>query len=107
LVFFFKYLPENILLKKIDKSSFLFSQYLFWDTPIEKIDIEKHKNYIIERVLSRGLLTDFYFLLQLYTSEEITSAVKKSKTLDKKTLNFCSHFFKIPINELHASSFYS
>jgi uncharacterized protein DUF6922 len=105
--FFFKYLPENILFKKIDKNSFPFSQNLFWDTPVEKIDIQKHKNYIIERVLSRGLLQDFYFLLQLYTLEEIVSAVKKSKTLDKKTINFCSHYFKIPINELHASSFYS
>lgn len=105
--FFFKYLPENILLKKIDKNSFPFSQNLFWDTSIEKIDIQKHKNYIVERVLSRGLLQDFYFLLQLYSLEEIKSAIRKSKTLDKKTINFCSHYFKIPINELHASSFYS
>ncbi len=104
---FFKYLPERILSKKISRGSFPFSQNLFWDTPIEKIDIEKHKNYIIERVLSRGLLSDFYFLLQLYTSEEITDAVKKSKVFDKKTVNFCSHYFKIPVNELHASSFYS
>ncbi len=104
---FFKYLPESVLSKKIIRGSFPFSQNLFWDTPIEKIDTEKHKNYIIERVLSRGLLSDFYFLLQLYTSDEITDAVKKSKVLDKKTVNFCSHYFKIPVNELHASSFYS
>lgn len=104
---FFKYLPQNILSKKIERRDFPFSQYLFWDAAIEKIDIEKHKNYIIERVLSRGLLSDFYFVLQLYTSEEIVTAVKKSKVLDKKTVNFCSHYFKIPINEMHASSFYT
>jgi len=104
---FFNYLPEHILSQKIGKGSFPFSQYLFWDTAIEKIDIEKHKNYIIERILTRGMLSDFYFLLQLYTSEEITSAVKKSKVLDKKTVNFCSHYFKIPQNELHASSYYN
>lgn len=69
--------------------------------------MEKRKNYIIERVLSRGLLSDFYFLLQLYTSEEIIIAVKKSKVLDKKAVNFCSRYFKIPLNEMHASSFYS
>ena len=40
---FFKYLPENILSKKIEKGSFPFSQYLFWDAAIEKIDTEKHK----------------------------------------------------------------
>jgi hypothetical protein len=107
MAFFFKYLPENILSQKIEKGSFPFSQNLFWDTAIEKIDTERHKNYIIERVLSRGLLPDFYFLLQLYLSEEIISAVKKSKVLDKKTVKFCSHYFKIPQNEWHPSSFYS
>ena len=66
---YFKYLPESVLTKKINKGDFPFSQYLFWDTPVEKIDIAKHKNYIIERVLSRGLLQDFYFLQSLPTWE--------------------------------------
>ena len=104
---FFKYLPEDVLKKKIEKGDFPFSQYLFWDTPLEKIDIIKHRNYIIERVLSRGLLQDFYYLLQIYTTEEITIAVKKSRVLDKKTINFSSHYFKIPLNELNASSSYN
>lgn len=105
--FYFKYLPEAVLSKNITKGDFPFSQYLFWDTPVEKIDTEKHKNYIIERVLSRGLLPDFYFLLQLYTKEEIIKAVKSSRVLDKKTINFCSQYFKIPLIELHASSYYN
>jgi hypothetical protein len=104
---FFKYLPESVLTKKVEQGEFPFSQYLFWDTSLEKIDIIKHKNYIVERVLSRGTLKDFYFLLQLYTNEEITIAVKSSKVLDKKTINFCSHYFGIPLNELHASSYYN
>jgi hypothetical protein len=104
---YFKYLPEIVLEKKIEKGEFPFSQNLFWDTPLGKIDIIKHKNYIIERVLSHGLLKDFYFLLQLYTAEEITKAVKNSNVLDKKTINFCSHYFGIPLNELHASSYYN
>ncbi len=104
--FIFKFLPDSILSKKIVKGDFPFSQHLFWDYPIEKINPEKHKNFIIERVLSRGLLQDFYFLLQLYTSEEITAAIKSSKVLDKKTVNFCSHYFNIPLIELYASSYY-
>jgi hypothetical protein len=99
---YFKYLPESVLTKKIKKGEFPFSQYLFWDTPLEKINIVKHKNYIIERVLMRGSLKDFYFLLQLYTTEEIIIAVKNSKTI-----NFCSHYFGIPLNELHATSYYN
>lgn len=107
MAFYFKFLPESVLAKKIKKGEFPFSQYLFWDTPVEKIDLIKHKNYIIERVLSRGLLKDFYFLLQLYTNDEIAMAVKNSRVLDKKTISFCSHYFGIPLNELHASSFYN
>ena len=57
--------------------------------------------------MSRGLLQDFYILLQLYTTEEITIAVKNSRVLDKKTVNFCSHYFKIPLNDLYASSYLS
>lgn len=107
MAFYFKFLPKSVLAKKIKKGEFPFSQYLFWDTPVEKIDLIKHKNYIIERVLSRGLLKDFYFLLQLYSTDEIAMAVKNSRVLDKKTINFCSHYFGIPLNELHASSFYN
>lgn len=105
--FFFKYLPESVLTKKNDTNVIPFSQNLFWDTPIEKVDSVKHKNYIIERVLSHGLLSDFYFLLQMYTREEIKEVVLKSKILDRKTINFCSIYFKIPLNEFHATSYYS
>lgn len=54
---FFKYLPENILSKKIEKGSFPFSQYLFWDTAIEKIDTEKHKNCIDNAIYGLFLLS--------------------------------------------------
>lgn len=103
---YFNFLPEAIRSRQIAKGEFPFSQYLFWDTPVEKIDLLMHKNYIIERVLSRGLLQDFYFLVQLYSREEISHAVRNSRTLDKKTINFCSFYFNIPSNELHASPYY-
>ncbi|MES1225303.1 MAG: hypothetical protein ABUT20_58020, partial [Bacteroidota bacterium] len=80
---------------------------LFWDAPLETIDIKLHKNYIIERVLLKGFLQDFYFLLKIYSHEEITAALRKSRVLDKKTANFCSYYFNVPINELYASPYHS
>ena len=103
---YFKFLSKEILEKQVDRNHFPFSQNLFWDTLTSNIDIDKHKNYIIERVLSRGLLADFYILLKLYTTDEIITAIKKSKSLDKKKLNFCSIYFEIPLNELNASPYY-
>jgi len=102
---YFKFLPDHILAQKVQRGDFPFSQFLFWDTPVENINAEQHKNYIIERVMSRGLLADFYFLLQLYSKEEIREALIKSRVLDKKTVNFCSHYFNIPIIEMYASPY--
>jgi nicotinamide mononucleotide adenylyltransferase len=104
---FFNYIDTEILDKKLETGIFPFSKYLFWDTPIELIDKEIHKKSIIERVITRGFLEDFYTLVKMYSREEIVEAIKKSRVLDKKTANFCSLYFNIPLNEIHASSYYS
>lgn len=86
--------------------TFPFSIYLFWDTELHAIDIEKNKAYVIERVITRGLLTDFRKLLTLYSREEIIEALTTAKQLDAKTAHFCSWYFNIPVTHLHVSSFY-
>jgi hypothetical protein len=105
--FYFNYIDTVSLDKKLETGDFPFSKYLFWDTPIELIDREKHKKSIVERVLTRGFLEDFYTLIKMYSKEEIIDAIKKSRVLDKKTANFCSLYFNIPLNEINASSYYS
>jgi hypothetical protein len=103
----FSFLPKDILEQKVDKSYFPFSPKIFWDTPIKNIDMELHKNFIIERIFCRGLMVDLYFMIKIYSKEEIRDAVIKSKNLDKKTANWCSILYNIPKNEMHASSYYS
>jgi hypothetical protein len=103
---YFKLLDTSALDRKLVSDEFPFRQNLFWDTPIEKIDIEKHKRYIVERVVTRGFLQDFYILTKLYSTEDIKDALRKSRELDPKTVNFCSRYFHIPKSEMHVSSFY-
>jgi hypothetical protein len=102
---YFSAIDTKSLDQKLLNGQFPFSKYLFWDTPIEMIDVKLHKKYIIERVLVKGFLKDFYFLLKMYSNDEIVAAIRGSKVLDKKTLNFCSHYFNVPLNELHVSSY--
>ncbi len=87
-------------------ATFPFSQFLFWDAQVEDIDLQKNKRYVIERVMTRGKMEDFETVLALYSKGEIRAALKESKELDPKTRHFCSWYFEIPENELHASSFY-
>jgi hypothetical protein len=103
---YFEYLDTKALDQKAKGSEFPFSQNLFWDTPVQNIHLQQHKRYIIERVLTRGFLQDFYLILKIYTKEEIREAILKSKELDPKTAHFCSEYFEIPKKQIHVSSFY-
>ena len=66
---------------------------LFWDT--ETPDPEKHKQFILERILNFGDVEDFFWALDQYGNERIKEALIKNKTLDDKSLNFWCGFFNI------------
>ncbi len=85
---------------------FPFTKTLFWDVNIHEMDLSAHKNFVIERVLVRGGMNDVRSLMSLYTNEEIITAIKKSRGLDKITHNFCANYFNIPKTAMHAPSQY-
>jgi hypothetical protein len=104
---FFNLIDTEIVDRKMETETFPFSKYLFWDSEVGDVDVKQHKKHIIERVLTRGFLKDVYILFNLYSKEELIAAIKSSRVLDKKTANFCSLYFDIPLNEINASSYYS
>lgn len=77
----------------------MFSTNLFWDTDETTLDPEKNARFIIERVLSRGRLSDWRALYRLYGPERIKQEAMKIRYLDKVTLSFCSSFFNVPKSE--------
>lgn len=104
---YFDFIDSGLLDQKLGTGTFPFSKYLFWHTPVEMTDTRLHQKYIIERVLAKGFLSDLYMLLKMYSRDEIVAVVKKSRVFDRKTISFCSCHFNVPINELHASSYYN
>lgn len=71
------------------------SQHLFWDIDKTKLDIEKHKRLIIERVMNRGNLKDLNILFQIYDVDSIKHELLNIGYLDKKTLNWAAIFFNL------------
>lgn len=65
-----------------------FSHHLFWDVDRAKLDINLHKNFIIERVLRYGLTEDVLLLLKTYSEEDLVKTIKSSKNIDRKTANY-------------------
>jgi hypothetical protein len=83
---------------------FPFSRELFWDYPDLNIDLEKHARIVIERVVIKGRLEDFYKLLKIYSTQKIIHCLKRSTELDPKTRHFVSWYFNIPSNELQVAA---
>lgn len=69
---------------------------LFWEYDSAKINPEKHKVLILERVFTRGSWEEYKLLFSYYSRDEIREGVVKIMQLDPKTLNFLSVIFEIP-----------
>lgn len=78
------------------KPSDYFNRKLFWEMDPEKLDWQKNKLLIMERVLTRGDLDDYHSLIEVYGKQEIKNQAPKLHHLDKKTLNFLSVMYDIP-----------
>jgi hypothetical protein len=88
----------KIPIKTSDKIP-VFSNSCFWDQDYTKLDFEKSKNYIIERVVSRGGSNDEFELFRYYGYDVIKDEVVKIRYLNRKILNYLSILFKILPNE--------
>ena len=71
---------------------------IFWDVDFKKLDYKKNADFIIERVLSLGDEKDYKFLQKIYGLKKIKRTAVKLDYSDRKTINFWSLIFNIPID---------
>lgn len=64
--------------------------HLFWDTDPDQMDLERHRAYIIERVLEHGDDEDARWLFRQYSRSVIAGVVQKSRRLSQKSKNYWS-----------------
>ena len=76
------------------------SASLLWEYDLNNFDYQDMKALVVQRVIERGRMADFYAMLNLYGLEEVKSTIKKIKCLNKKDMNFVSVVFEIPFEEL-------
>ena len=88
-------LKHSIVQTTISHSDF--SNYLFWDVDRTKIDFDRRKAWVIDRVLSHGMLSDWEKIKAFYGKETIQQVAMQLRYLDKRTLHFCAAYFDIPI----------
>lgn len=67
-----------------------FSFNLFWDVDINDLDPDKHRRYIIQRVIEFGTLGDWNQIKEYYGLDQIGKEMKEARSLDDVSLSFLS-----------------
>jgi hypothetical protein len=73
-----------------------FSQNLFWDVDPATLDMERHRKYIIARVLECGTLEDWRMLCRRFTLAGIIETAQTLRSMDPKALSFLSVVGRVP-----------
>ena len=76
-----------------------FDRALFWDIDPKTLDLKKHARFIIERVLKKGSLEDWFYLKSIYRLDQIKKESLNIRSLDKRTLYFLSNYFNVDIEQ--------
>ena len=66
------------------------SSSLFWDVDRETIDDDRHRRFIIGRVLERGQLSDWRNTRKRYGLELIVQEAQQMRSLEPKAMAFVS-----------------
>lgn len=73
----------------MSKAPAFLKQY-FWDIDFKKLDPQKSKSYVIERILEMGDDKAVRWLLKAFDRSLIRDVVRKSRALSPVTANFWS-----------------
>lgn len=65
-----------------------FRQSLFWDIDPKSIDLKKHRQYIIERILDFGTDREVQWVRKKYSPQVLKKIVISSRSLSPKSKNF-------------------
>ncbi len=80
-----------------------FSPILFWDVAMDSVDLEKHRPWLVKRVLEKGTREDWNLLVRLYQHNGIREAVKQLRSLEEKAASFACAVLKLEQTDLRCS----
>ena len=89
--------PPAVKKRRKEKNALVreLSSCIFWDMDISKLDVWEDRNFIIERVYSRGYEKDEKLLWKIYSWREIRNTAVKLDELTESALAYLSVLFNI------------
>lgn len=72
----------------------------FWDSDFRAIDVEKNRNYIVNRLANKGDFRSWSWLFHTYPHAKIAEVISHSRDLSRKTANYFRLVLDIPTEEV-------
>ena len=76
-----------------------FRKEMFWDIQFEKLDIEKNRNLIIQRVVDFGTWEEFLKMVNQYGKKVVIEESLLNRELSDQGAYFLSHYFEKNIKD--------
>ncbi|MDR0941144.1 MAG: hypothetical protein LBM68_02835 [Bacteroidales bacterium] len=76
-----------------------FQRRIFWDVDFDKLDYDKHANFVIERVFDRGDVEDIRQCRRYYGDSKVSDALLNAKYLMFDTIYLASAVINKPIED--------
>ena len=73
---------------------------LLWEFDLSRFDWAKMRNVVVQRVLERGRMDDYYAMLNLYGWEGVREALRMIPYMNRKDLSFACFVFDLKKEEL-------
>lgn len=73
---------------------------LFWEYDLSRLDWDQMRTLVVQRVIERGRMDDFYAILNKYGLEGVKESIKEIPSLNPKDLSFVCKVFDLKKEEL-------
>jgi len=70
---------------------------LLWEYDLSNFDYDDMLNTVVQRVIERGWLNDYYAVLNRYGEDGVIAALKELRYFNDIDMNFLSIVFNIPL----------
>jgi len=75
-------------------------QFLFPSSPVDALEIQRDKTYIIETLLKNSSLDAWQWMSRVYTKNDIIAVLKIATNLRKKDVLLWSNLYNVPESEI-------
>ncbi len=73
---------------------------LLWEYEPDHINWQQMRNVVVQRVIERGRMNDFYAILNLYQSKGVKDAIRQIPSMNNKDIAFVCNVFDLKKEEL-------